>query len=196
MKIWTETDFLNQNTWYHGTKKDWATNIVLNGVDAKKNRGKPSDFGRGLYLCPDKEWAIKYAESLLVATDSNAKIDADDGIVLQFSFVPQKYIDKYSYKYFGGMTKAYAEFVLFNWRYPKLSWILRQKDMTFGPMTDGKQLLLMQRLQNHEIGKQEAIAELLSPKEDWQLTIRSQALCDELIICRAFNLKGDEVHVG
>ena len=195
MKQWSKEKFLSENTWFHGTLRVYAIDMIVNGINAYKNRNTPSDFGRGLYLCPNEEWALSYATQRVKDRIESVELEPNDGVVIQFEFLPYDYVGRFGLKYYSGMTKEFAKDVFFNWRHPAIPYPKRWHDMIFGPMTDGKQMQLMAKFKNHEISKTDVIKELLKPKEDWQLLIRSQILCNELKVVRTFNLKGDDVDV-
>lgn len=195
MSKWTEESFLHQERWFHGTRKVYAVDILSNGAKANKNKNKPSDFGKGLYLCPNFEWCQNYTKSIITTTDEDFVIDDDEGVIIEFYFNPILYLGKYRYKYFPSMTQEYAKFVYMNWKYPDVPYYKRNYHFMFGPMSDGKQLILMEKLRNHEITKEEVIKEFMLPKEDWQLLLRSQHLCDELKVVQTYNLKGEKINV-
>lgn len=48
----------------------------------------------------------------------------------------------------------------------------------------------------HRITKGELFERLLEPKEDWQLLIHSQELCNQLKLTRIFNVRGEEIDVN
>lgn len=194
MRKWDMESFLSQTRWFHGTRREYAVNIIIDGPKAGINNHKPSDFGKGFYLCPNRDWSIKYARGLLTATDEDTIVDDNDGIVLEFYFDPRDYIN-FKYKYFDAMTPEYAKFVYHNWKHPYIPHINRFNSFIFGPMTDGRQLYLMTALKNNEIDKSTVLKELMNPKEDWQLTLKSQKLCNQLKLVKTYNLKGDEVYV-
>ena len=191
---WTEETFLSQKRWFHGTKKEYAVDIIVNGPNVNKNRHNPSDFGKGLYLCPNKEWSLSYIKKRFAITDEDGIIEDNDGIVIEFYFEPLRFLN-YRHKCFDAMSEDFAKTVYNNWRHPIIPHFSNFNSFIFGPMSDGKQLYLMTALKNHEMSRTEVMKELLLPKEDWQLVIKNQNICNQLKIVKTYNLKGDEVHV-
>lgn len=192
MKQWQETEFFQNTTWYHATTRDSAINIIKKGVCATINKGKELDFGYGFYVTPNKEWAHNYLVNQLLVSDEDNVIEPDDGYVLQFEFDPAKYIRQYKIKFIDKLDTKFAKYVYFNRMHPHLSYILSHYDMMGGPMSDGKQLDDFTNYKLGRITKGELFDELLKPKEDWQLVLRNQAICDTLRVRKAFNTKGEE----
>lgn len=194
MNSWEEEDFLKVNTWYHGTTAYGLEHILKVGVDAKYNKKRtPLDFGYGFYLCPTYEWSLNYAKALLELTDDDLDVKSNEGYVVEYEFVPIKYA-KDNYKFFSGMDETFAKFVFDNrikYKYHILTGCVHSYDFVCGPMSDGNQINDFNDYKLNRISKGELLERLMQPKEDWQLLLHKQYLCDELKIKAIYNLKGE-----
>jgi len=195
MKEVTKEKFLSTTRWYHGTIAKHAESIISNGVNAEINKNTPLDFGSGFYLAMDKDWATKYVRSQLTMIDNDLQIDADDGYVLEFEFSPKLYISSVDFMFFEKMNTEFADFVFDNrMNYDSITY-KNTYDIVGGPMSDGKQLEDFLKYKLNQISKRELYERLLEPKEDWQMVLRTQSLCNELKLTKIYNLEGAEINV-
>lgn len=194
----TKEEFYKNRIWYHATTKTSVKAILSKGVLAKININVPLDFGNGFYLCPNFSWCQKYIKSLLDITDDDIEIHSDDGYILEFEFCPKEYEKTHRNIFWEDLDKKFAKFVFKNRMYYKYHFIrhcVHNYDFVGGPMSDGKQIDDFNEYILHRITKGELYERLLIPKEDWQLLLHSQKMCDKVKLKKIYNLKGDEVDV-
>lgn len=198
MKQWTEDEYLSNNIWYHATQANYARAIIKNGIIANINKNKPLDFGYGFYLTENKQWAMKYLKEQLLISEDDATPDVNDGYILEFHFVPREHCEAFKHRFFSYLDNEFAQFVFRNRKYYKYHIFTKcahRYDMIAGPMSDGNQIDDFLDYELGRITKGELYEKLLLPKEDWQLVLHNQKLCDKLILAKVYNLKGDEVDV-
>ena len=187
MRQWKEHEFLSCNRWYHATSKKFFDKIIHDGIKADINRHSELDFGYGFYLAENSDWAEKYAKGF------------DDGRIIEFHFRPVDILgeDK-NYRFFGKLDEEFAEFVFLNRMYfsDNADDCVHSYDLVAGVMSDGTQATDFEEFRDGDISKSELFGRLLLPKEDWQISIHSQLLCDQIIPCRAYDLKGGEYDVS
>ena len=189
MKQMTKEEFMNHDKWYHTTDL-WAfQNIIKNGIQANINSDVPTDFGYGFYLCPTIEWSEKYAKSF------------PQGIIIEFNFTPIDLMSGHSdkeYEYFEHLNYEFADFVFANRKfylnYP--SKCVHNYLIVGGVMSDGEQINDFAEYDNNLISKEELYRRLLLPKEDWQLLIHSQEICNLIRPVSAFDLGGNRYDVS
>ncbi len=183
MKMWTKEEFVNHDVWYHATEDVFFSKILSEGIIANINADTPTDFGFGLYLCPSLEWARKYAKAFR------------HGIIIEFHFSPLELIKNHSelkYQFYGELNNEFADFVFDNRKHYSEHLTKCVHDYCFvgGVMSDGQQISDFREYDNKLIDKQELYRRLLEPKEDWQLLLHSQELCDLIKPYDAFDLGG------
>ena len=175
MRNWTEEDFLKCPIWYHATLKRYQNNI-LKKVIADINKDTELDFGYGFYLCPNFEWALKYAKGL-------AESDGSDACVIEYHFTLENLLcGSTNYRFFGELNTEFADFVFYNRMYFENypSKCIHDYLLVGGVMSDGQQTIDFDKYRNNKIIKEELYRRLCIPKEDWQVVIHSQELCDQL----------------
>lgn len=180
MIVMTKQEFLEQKIWYHATDLSHF-NSLMNGIDSEINRGDELDFGYGFYLCPNIEWVKKYANQF------------SEEVIFEFHFCVADLIKKgYNFIYFGELNNEFADFVYNNrtkfMNYP--AECVHDFDMVGGVMSDGRQAVDFELFRQESIDKEELYRRLLLPKEDWQLLIHSQDICDLLEPIDAYNKGG------
>ncbi len=184
---WNEQDFLTNDKWYHATSAKFFRKIVKNGIIADINRNTELDFGYGFYLAASLSWAQKYAKGF------------DDARIIEFHFRPVDILKgSKNYRYFDTLDEEFAEFVFSNRMYYSESTdnCIHTYDLVAGVMSDGTQATDFEEFRDGEITKQELFRRLLLPREDWQIAIHSQKLCNLLVPVRAFDLKGGDYDVS
>lgn len=197
MKEWTQFDFFENNIWYHATTARNAEKILENGVIADINKNSQLDFGYGFYLCPNFEWAKNYLYGQLGLVDDDELIEPNDGYILEFDFKPNDFIEGKRIKFFDALNEEVAKFIFKNrmyYKYHLITHCVHNYALVGGPMSDGNQLDDFLDYKLHRITKGELFERLLLPKEDWQLLVHSQEICNALKVKKIYNLKGEEVH--
>ncbi len=187
MKKWTEQDFMSNGIWYHATSEKFFKKIINEGILANVNRESELDFGYGFYLASNIQWSQKYAEGF------------EEARILVFNFRPVDILKGNSnYRFFGELDEEFAEFVFGNRMYYSECEdnCFHNYDIVAGVMSDGQQSTDFEEYRNKEISKEELFRRLLMPREDWQIAIHSQALCNMIVPSRAFDLKGGEHDVS
>ncbi len=181
MKQWTEKEFLSNTHWYHATSAKFFEKIMEKGVLADVNRNSELDFGWGFYLTANSKWAEKYAMGF------------ENERIIEFCFKPRDLLgDSKNYRFFGKLDKDFAEFVFSNRMYFEKSpnYCVHNYELVGGVMSDGTQVTDFEEFRNREITKDELFRRLLLPREDWQLLLHSQELCNQIKPSRAYDLKG------
>lgn len=171
MKQWSEREFLQQDIWYHATEDFYVKDILKDGVIADINADVELDFGFGFYLTPSFDWAKKYSEGYSAPR------------ILEYHFTPESLLESDStYKFFGELNTEFAEFVFNNRMYFEKydSKCVHTYDFVGGVMSDGNQPVDFERFRNGLISKEELFRRICIPKEDWQIVIHSQTMCNKL----------------
>ena len=187
MRQWNEQEFLSHDRWYHATSERFFNNIIHNGIIADVNQYSELDFGYGFYLAASSKWAEKYAKGF------------ENERIVEFRFRPVDILGENSnYKFFGELNEDFAEFVFSNRMYYTnyANYCIHSYDLVAGVMSDGTQITDFEEFRDGDITKVELFRRLLMPKEDWQLTLHSQSLCNKIIPSRAYDLKGGEYDVS
>lgn len=187
MKQWTEKDFLSNEKWFHATSARFFEKIIKEGIIADINRESELDFGYGFYLASSKEWTEKYAKGF------------DNARILEFHFKPIDILSgSKNYKFFESLNNDFAEFVFSNRMYFQESEdnCFHRYDLVAGVMSDGTQITDFEEFRNEDISKEELFRRLLLPREDWQLALHSQTLCNLVKPYSAYDLKGGEYDVS
>lgn len=94
------------------------------------------------------------------------------------------------------LNNEFAEFVFRNrnnYKYHIFTKCVHSYDFIGGPMSDGKQIDDFTDYALKRITKGEFLERLMRPKENWQLLIHNQKLCNALTITGIYNLKGERV---
>lgn len=198
MNQWNEEDFFANKIWYHATTAGAAKSIIHSGIKAGINKSKALDFGYGFYLCPSFDWAKKYINNQLLMVDEDGIINSRQGYVLQFEVDLRKEKEDVKKLFFSQRSQNFARFVFRNREYYKfclLTHCVHNFDVVGGPMSDGNQIIDFERYHLHQISKRELLRRLAEPKEDWQLVLHSQRICDRIKLKAAYDLEGDEVDV-
>ena len=141
----------------------------------------------GFYLAANLSCAQKYAAGF------------EDARIIEFHFKPIDILKGSSnYRFFEALDEEFAEFVFSNRMYYLESEdnCYHKYDLVAGVMSDGTQATDFEEYRDGDITKEELFRRLLLPREDWQIAIHSQALCNCLAPSRAFDLKGGEYDVS
>jgi len=180
MKVWKEKEFMEHDQWFHATTLEGFKSILKNGILASFNNDIELDFGYGFYLTPNKEWAYKYAKGLY--TDS-------ESVVIEFRFKPKDIANGCKSKFYGKLDTEFADFVFNNRQYfmNNETHCVHDYDIVGGVMSDGNQWEDFELYRNGTIDKNELYKRLCIPKEDWQIVIHSQELCNKI---KPFSAKG------
>lgn len=190
-RAWTEEEFFSHTQWFHGTHLEWGQKIIEQGVNAKFNKGSELDFGYGFYLTPNWEWAKEYAKRTInLASKDKTRIPC----VLEFELNLKDFPTK-KHLFFRELDVAFADFVFQNRFYSKASEKQHQYDYVGGPMSDGKPIEDFYQFRCNKISKQVLYERILRPREDWQLLLRSQEICDSLVLKNVYDSEGGEVNV-
>ncbi len=187
MEKWTEKDFLSHNRWFHATSARFFDSIIHQGIIANINRDTELDFGYGFYLAANPKWAEKYAKGF------------EDARIIEFHFRPIDILQgNPNYKFFGALNEEFADFVFSNRMFIATSEreCAHDYDLVAGVMSDGSQVVDFEEFRDKEISKSELYRRLLLPREDWQIAIHSQELCNHIFPFRAYDLKGGEYDVS
>ena len=185
MKNWIEEDFMNHNQWYHATPKRYCES-VLKHIIADINKDVELDFGFGFYLCPNFEWAKKYAKGIEESGEEEA-------CIIEYHFTPKELLDgDKNYRFFNELNTEFADFVFANRMffedYPTNC--THNYLLVGGVMSDGEQPVDFEKYRLSLMSKEELYHRICLPKEDWQIVIHSQELCDKLKPYYVYDLKG------
>lgn len=183
---------LSSDKWYHATTKQNYDNICQMGVVADFNRGKELDFGYGFYLTTSEKSAEGYLSRLYNCLDSiNETL-----VIMEYTFQPLNWFlsDRYNTTTFENFDDAFAEFVFMNRLECKTNEQRHNYDVIYGVMSDSVPTQLLLRYRAGEIGKEDVLTGLKKGNSMKQLSIHNQALCDSIILSRAyeFNPKTQE----
>lgn len=196
LEKWSEKEFLNHRRWFHGTTAIGLKKIIKNGIVVKYNQDNSLDFGYGFYLCPEFDWALGYIKGQLEIVDDDLEIKCNDGYVLEYQFSPWEIIKGNNYKFFCGLDESFGIFVFNNRIKYKRHFVrkcIHDYDLVAGPMSDGNQIDDFNDYRLGRISKGELLDRLLLPKENWQLLLHKQYLCNNLKPIGIYNLKGERV---
>lgn len=181
MNKWTEYEFLHHDIWYHATSEVYFKRILEKGIIADCNKGSELDFGFGFYLTPSLEWVKKYAQGF-----NNPRI-------IEFHFEPIHLLNgSDNYCFWENLNDSFADFVFDNrMNFQNTSSLcVHNYLLVGGVMSDGQQVTDFIEYRKGEISKEELYRRLCIPKEDWQLMIHDQELCNAIKPCSAFDLEG------
>ena len=187
MKVWSQEEFLNHEIWYHATSGIFFERILTDGVVASVNKDTELDFGYGFYLTPSYRWAKKFAEGF-----NNPRI-------IEFHFKPIEILaGSKNFNFFGRLNMKFADFVFHNRmdyeQYPDKC--VHNFALVGGVMSDGNQIMDFEEYRSGLIGKDELYQRICTPKEDWQLLIHAQSLCDRIAPFAAYDLEGETYDVS
>ena len=122
-----------------------------------------------IHLTPSISWSMKYAAGF------------SDPRIIEYHFVPNELIrNGFSFKYFGELNDEFADFVFSNRMFFMDSplFCFHNYDFVIGVMSDGNQPLDFEKYRQNIITKEELYRRICIPKEDWQISIHSQSICD------------------
>lgn len=198
METWNKQEFLENSIWYHGTSIYGLRSILRNGLSAKFNAKNRLDFGYGVYFTPNEQWTREYVTRI---TRADQDFSEDEmGVIIVFHFRPIDLGVSYDHiPFFAKLDDTFCDFVFRNrmyTRYHPITHSVHHYPIVAGVMSDGNQDNDFAEYENHVISKKELYRRLKIPKEDWQLTIHKQALCNKIKPFAAYNLKGDEFDVS
>ena len=172
MVKWKRDEFVENEIWFHATS---ATHVekILTGVIADINKTSALDFGYGLYLTPSFEWAKKYI----------AGLEYENPKIIEFHFKPLDFINQgASFRFFDTLNDEFADFIFenrINYRNYE-TMCVHNYAMVGGVMSDGNILKDFYEFKHGKIDKIELYRRICQPREDWQICIHSQDLCDQL----------------
>lgn len=182
MQSYSLEEFLQVDTWYHATIRQGYESIMTKKIQASFNKMFELDFGYGFYLTPSLDWVQKYAKSF----------DGEERI-FKFNFRLADILNEnVSFRFWDSLNDDFAEFVFQNRMYfsDYANFKIHDYDIVGGVMSDGNQPTDFEEFRNDLISKAELFRRICLPKEDWQIAISSQEICDMLKPVDVFDLKG------
>lgn len=171
-------EYLQQQSWYHGTTLAQCKNIILKGIKYNYNEGTELDFGYGFYMAPKFEQAEKYIMQMLpyIPGDVEDKVP----VVIEFEFSCTPYVEIKTNTKFLKYDEEFARFVLMNRMNPDS--MNHNHEFIIGVMSDSNPVADIMKLRNHEISLEEVIQNFMRWTSMEQLSLHTQDLCDKLIM--------------
>lgn len=204
---------LEKEHWYHGTTLEGWKQLCEKKIKVDYNKGNELDFGFGFYLTQRKEQAETYTNNIIkfrkqersnfgdfadFGFDSSGVQEDEIAVVIEFNIAPLEWFknEQYNFGIFDSYDDRFAEFVFHN-RVNNINGELHHNyDLIYGVMSDSLPMILVSNYQKGEIGKDDVLAGLKKTTRDTQLSIHNQAICDKMMVHKAYLVEtGEELNV-
>lgn len=186
---------LESKTWYHATTKADYLKIIEQGVKFDVSWGSELDFGPGFYLAPKQKMAedfisrqIKFKKEMEL--ESFLPAEAFEAVVMEFEFDVFPYFEKGELKVLDENNEEFATFITEN-RIRAIEGLIHRHSLIYGIMSDNNPADLVSKFRDGEIDKQQVIKGIMDRTiSTRQLSIHAQALCDKLVLRKAYEVDG------